>query len=166
MSKTYKYLKDLNISESNMTCVYNTKEKEQDKGRRKRFRKQRKKYGFDERETWSLDYTLLTWLYSHLRMFLDNHGPVDLTFHHFDIPVLEDIPEEEREKVSGYVLHYQREVVKKDVCEEDAIKIAIEYLEKAITGSFSLEHEEELRGDECGRCALRLVAEILPCLWW
>ena len=28
-------------------------------------------YGFDERDTWSLDYTFYCWLYERLRMFLE-----------------------------------------------------------------------------------------------
>lgn len=37
--------------------------------RQKNWKKQRKKYGFDERETWNLDTAFYQWLYPRLRMY-------------------------------------------------------------------------------------------------
>lgn len=39
--------------------------------RNRKWKKERSIYGFDERETWSLDYTFYCWLYERLRMFLE-----------------------------------------------------------------------------------------------
>ena len=51
----HKYLKELGISDD--MCVPNTDYKDTE-GRDERFKKQRKKFGFDERETWAMDFTL------------------------------------------------------------------------------------------------------------
>lgn len=46
---------------------------------------ERRKYGFDSRETWSLDYTFYVWLYEHLMMYKEKaSGVVDLTYHKFE----------------------------------------------------------------------------------
>ena len=41
------------------------------------FEKEREIYGFDSRETWSLDYVFYMWLYERLKMY------IDLNFHKF-----------------------------------------------------------------------------------
>ena len=54
------------------------------KKRKKRLAKQRKKYGFDEVETWSLENTFYYWLYERLKMYMKVADPVvDLNFHKF-----------------------------------------------------------------------------------
>lgn len=70
----HKYLEELGFDP-----LYETKK---DK-RNKKWAKERKKYGFDSRETWNMDITFLAWLYEHLRMYQDV-SIVDLTFHKFD----------------------------------------------------------------------------------
>ena len=37
--------------------------------RQNRWAKQRRNYGFDDRETWNLDHIYIEWLYSHLMMY-------------------------------------------------------------------------------------------------
>ncbi|MBU5669599.1 hypothetical protein KQI68_07070 [Peptoniphilus sp. MSJ-1] len=55
------------------------------KKRRKRFKKQRDKYGFDERETWNLDYLMLELIYERLRMYKDVASEIiNLDFHKID----------------------------------------------------------------------------------
>ncbi len=55
------------------------------KKRKKRLEKQRKKYGFDETETWSLKNTFYYWLYERLKMYMKVADPViDLTCHKFE----------------------------------------------------------------------------------
>lgn len=44
--------------------------------REKRWKKQRKKYGFDERETWGLDEAFYEWLYERLKMYKEIGGKV------------------------------------------------------------------------------------------
>lgn len=55
------------------------------KKRKKRLAKQRKKYGFDEVETWSLKDTFYYWLYERLKMYMKVADPVvNLNFHKFE----------------------------------------------------------------------------------
>ena len=54
-----------------------------DNGRRSRkWKKERKIYGFDNRETWNLDSTFAEWLYSRLMMYKEVNI-VDLTHYKF-----------------------------------------------------------------------------------
>lgn len=49
------------------------------------FEKEREIYGFDNRETWSLDTVFYMWLYERLKMFVEIGGQVvDLNFHKFN----------------------------------------------------------------------------------
>ena len=53
--------------------------------REKRWKKQRKKYGFDERETWGLDEAFYEWLYERLKMYKEIGGRVvNLDYHRFE----------------------------------------------------------------------------------
>ena len=48
----------------------------------KRWEKQRKRYGFDERETYEVYTVYAEWLYSHLMMYRKKaSGVIDLTYH-------------------------------------------------------------------------------------
>ena len=49
-----------------------------------KWREQRRIYGFDERETWSLDTTFMYWLYERLMMFKEVNC-INLDFHKFNI---------------------------------------------------------------------------------
>jgi hypothetical protein len=44
---------------------------------------QRNKYGFDEREIWSVDLTFLCWLYERL-MFYRQHAAFDFNYHQIE----------------------------------------------------------------------------------
>ncbi len=56
-----------------------------DSKRLNKFANERRKYGFDSRETWSLDSTFYYWLYERLMMFKEKASEiVDLTFHKFE----------------------------------------------------------------------------------
>ena len=93
--ESHKYLNELGIS-SEVSWIFNTKEVWDKKKTQKHFINQREKYGFDERETWALNSTLIGWLYSHLKWYV-KHSPVDFTFYSFDVPVLTPIPRKELE---------------------------------------------------------------------
>ena len=67
-----KYLEDLGLRPEDYGVNFSPKN---DK-RRKKWAKQKDKYGFDERETWSLDHYFAEWLYSHLKMYLKEAGKV------------------------------------------------------------------------------------------
>ena len=51
-------------------CIYRPTDLLGDRIERKRWKKQRKEYGFDEREVYTLNYMWHLWLYEHLNMYL------------------------------------------------------------------------------------------------
>lgn len=71
-----KYLNDIGVTNIPETWNPND-ERQQD------WKKERETYGFDERETWNLDYTFFLWLYERAKMFLEIAG-IDLNCHKFD----------------------------------------------------------------------------------
>lgn len=74
-----KYLDDLGIPLQNQhTNFSNNKDR-----RWKRWKKERKVYGFDSRETWNLDKMLVEWIYTHFKMYKEL-TIVNLKFHKFD----------------------------------------------------------------------------------
>lgn len=66
--KIYKDLQKFDKKQIYENLLFNTKEKD-DTSWQEMFMKQREKYGFDERETWNLNYTSILWLYCHLKRF-------------------------------------------------------------------------------------------------
>lgn len=75
----HKYLDDAGIPENHRPWSWCG---EQDP-RAETWAKEREIYGFDSRETWSLDTTFYLWLYEHLQMFKDYSKIVDLGYHTF-----------------------------------------------------------------------------------
>lgn len=71
-----KYLDDIGVD----LCLWS--ELEDDK-RQARWAQEREEYGFDERDTWCMNYAFYCWLYERLKMYLDVNC-VDLTFHKFE----------------------------------------------------------------------------------
>lgn len=54
-------------------------------GRYSEWVEQRKIYGFDETDTWSLDTAFYAWLYEHLRMYVEKASEiVNLEYHKFE----------------------------------------------------------------------------------
>lgn len=140
---SHKYLNKIGIKSTD-TCIFNTEEK--DDSRNKRFKKQRKKYGFDERETWSMDYTLASWIYEHFMLY-KKINCVDLTFHKFDIPKWDDKILDE----------------KVEITQEEGINLVLNNIK------FFLKNEDfdkELEAYERYKYALIIMAEIMPAMWW
>ena len=71
-----KYLDDLGITDRPDTW-------NPDDRRQNQWEEQRKIYGFDERETWSLETAFYLWLYERLKMYLE-YTIVDLDFYKFE----------------------------------------------------------------------------------
>ena len=71
-----KYLDDLGIT--NRLDTWNPND-----SRQSQWEEQRKIYGFDERETWSLETAFYLWLYERLKMYLE-YTIVDLDFYKFE----------------------------------------------------------------------------------
>lgn len=63
---SHKYLKDKNFPK-----YYWGDTLPKNDHRRVQWKKSRKIYGFDERETWNLNDTFLCWLYEHIKMYID-----------------------------------------------------------------------------------------------
>lgn len=71
-----KYLDDICVTERPDTW---NKEDE----RQTQWKEERDVYGFDERETWALDYSFYLWLYERLKRFIDVCC-IDLDYHKFE----------------------------------------------------------------------------------
>lgn len=146
---SHKYLNDIGIK-SNDVCIFNTESI--DKDRQKRFKKQRKKYGFDERETWSMDYTIATWLYSHFKGYKKYTSKIiDLTYHKFDIPRWD----KENNIISDELI---------EVNQKEAINIVIKNIK------FYLKYSDDLDKADIAikkfEYAFRIIGIIAPAMWW
>ena len=114
--KRCKYLDDLNIPITDYGtnfCNQNTD------NRARKWRRQRTKYGFDERETWSIDELFVEWIYTRFKMFKEI-SCVDLTFYKF---------------------HY----IDKEITQEEAIDIILASCEDYLKTSFT---ERKFLSDE------------------
>ncbi len=162
----HKYLNDIGIK-SNDCCVFNTEEI--DNERQEYFIEQRQMYGFDERETWSMDYTFATWLYEHLQAYKEfANEVVDLEFHKFLIPVLYDIPEDKLTYINEdktIVSQYKYEIIEEHT-ELEAIDIMIDYLKKYLIDTFSDDWKEDQIKIEYLQGAIGILKEVIPALWW
>jgi hypothetical protein len=141
-----KYLEEIGISESQTCAPMTTAD---DDSRMPRFIKQREEYGFDERETWALNFTFACWLYEHLRMYLEVGGQmVNLSYHHFDIPVLN---EDNTEAIENHT-------------QEECIALCCQYLENYL----KLENDVDMceSADRNLKAAIKIFAEISPAMWW
>jgi hypothetical protein len=74
----HKYLTNAKVKESEMPWNWRPDDKRQEK-----WKKEREEYGFDERETWSLDYTFRLWFYERLKMYNDINK-IDTNYHNFE----------------------------------------------------------------------------------
>ena len=161
----HKYLNDLRIK-SIEPCIFNTAEK--DAERDGLFAEERENYGFDSRETWSLDYTYATWLYSHLKLFYERaHKVVNLEFYKFSIPVLYEIPTEELEYKNNSPIpeHFFKEIVETKT-QLEAINLMIEYLKNYLELENSADLSADFKKIEYIACATKIFAEVLPAMWW
>jgi len=104
-----------------------------------RFKAQREEWGFDARETFSLDWNFYQWLYERLIVYRDVGGKVvDLTFHKFEWKGVE---------------YTQLEMIDK----------LIEELRWALTGEDAY---KDMEGYERLMEIGRMWAIILPSMWW
>ena len=142
------YLNKIGIS-SKETCVFNTHEKDSKRG--KSFKKERKKHSFDSRETLSLDYTLLTWLYEHILVYLDIADQItDLDYHKIKVDIITGWDEKQNP--------IQEET---ELTERQACWLICEYIKK-----FFKDEDNIFKTVEYEKAALHILAEVAPCLWW
>lgn len=129
-----RYLDELEIPLEQQNTNYCNKNDE----RWEKWKKQRKEYGFDERETWNLDHTFVEWIYTRFKMYKEIGGKiVNLSYHKFQ--------------------YKDREVT-----QEQAIDIIIEACK-----NYLLEIETEdafchILSPEI----YKLLGEIMPAMWW
>lgn len=152
----HKYLNQIGIS-SKEPCIFNTSEF--DMGKMRKYRKERRKYGFDGRETWCLSYTLISWIYSHIRYMQEEAGKIiDWKYHKFNIPVLIDV-------YGPYTPNGKYRYHKVSIEEHNANEIwdiiseyCVVYLKSDI--GFDLCAEEK------AMCVVEIISYIFPILWW
>lgn len=98
MKTRHHYLNNLGIP-SNAITTFGTTAKDSARAMAKYYA-QRKKYGFDVRETYALDITMAGWLYAHLQMYLAASSQrIDHSVKKYDISVLRPLPEGQRRYV-------------------------------------------------------------------
>lgn len=175
MKKLYKDLRKFDEEKIDKVLLFNTKE-EFDKDCKELFKNQRKKYGFDERETWALNYTSILWIYCHLKRFRDWGSMVEM----------EDIDETSHD---NYVIN----IVKKDkngdyiykeiidenhyiILEKESVKlpfgkvidIICEYLEYFI--NYADDNDDDRNKSKIAyslvKEAIKLYGLIIPSLHW
>ena len=110
------------------------------------FEKEREIYGFDSRETWSLDYVFYMWLYERLKMYIEYAGEiVNLDFHKFVY--------KEKE-------YTQRELINMMI---QRLEYYFKFFGKEDSSKSYEEYEEEYEFiKEIGE----IWALVLPAMWW
>jgi len=136
---------------------------------RKKYKKQRKKYGFDGRECYALNYSAAAWLYGHLkRYYKDAKGFIDLTYYEFDIPVLYPSDKKDYREEKPW-----NDTVIENHTQEEGILLCIEYLKEYLTSdnydeNLPIEEINRIEGiaEEKGQCAFHIFSILLPTMWW
>lgn len=137
------------------------------------------------REVSSLDYTSATWLYEHIKVYLDEASEIvdfDADPKRYNIPVLHDLEEIEYYKDNKlFPITTTQEIIEEHT-QLEAIDYIIHYLEYFLTEpdfpvndnhGFDLPLEEamnlvafsEARQYECLRCAFKIYACIIGSMW-
>ena len=154
----HKYLNDLGIS-SDEVSIFNTTDIDK-LGRQDRFYEERNKYGFDSRETWGLYFTAAGWLYSHLKMFLEEASEiVNLDYYKFTVPRLVEITDREDDARCYY------RVEPTEMTQKEAIEMMIDYLEFTIKHCDDMD-ENEVRANEKAASAFETFGIVFPAMWW
>lgn len=74
--RKHKYLDDIGVT--NRPDTWNKND-----ARQKQWKKEREKYGFDERETWNIEFTWHLWLYERLMAYIE-WSDADLDYYEFE----------------------------------------------------------------------------------
>lgn len=131
MGKIYKYLEEL-VDPKDLPQNWNPDDK-----RQKAWKRQREECGFDERETWSLDYTFRLWFYQRLKMY-NEINCIDSNHHKFKFKE-----------------------------EEYTLQECIDYILEAFELSFKNDdwnYKKEM--SEKVYNAYKIIGIIMPYLWW
>lgn len=130
-----KYIQDLGIPKEKMTSNYNVGFD----SRESKWKEDRDIYGFDERETWSLDLSFVEWLYSHLMMYVERCC-VDLEFLEFDF----EGKKYTQKEIINYILLCCKEYLLDDSDDIQEVNRVTHNMQKAII----------------------LFSIIFPAMWW
>lgn len=109
---------------------------------KKEWKKQRKDYGFDSRETWNLNHNFVEWLYSHLKMYKKEASKIiDLTAHKINWD-------------------------EKEITQIEAIDILLKECKFFLINVNGTDLEKEKKAYERMQKATKLWAELFPYMWW
>lgn len=143
--------------------------------------KQKWTHGFATwREVSNLDYTSATWLYEHIKVYMDEASEIvdfDADPKRYNIPVLHDLEEIEYYKDNKlFPITTTQEIIEEHT-QLEAIDYIIHYLEYFLTEpdfptydmpleeSMNLVAFSEARQYECLRCAFKIYACIIGSMW-
>lgn len=134
-----KYLKELGMTTDDIVAPGTTNQPTKD-GLAEKFEKERAEWGYDSRETYSLDQTAAVWLYEHLCIYKDVASEVvDLEYNKYELPtvVVDDgiWAETHIAKFADYI-----STEKKTLTLLEGIELCMSYLKDFL-------HEEELNDD-------------------
>mgnify|MGYP007069856396 CR=1 FL=1 len=135
-----KYFDDLGIKPHKYGVNFTTTDEK--KKRLKKWKKERKLYGFDSRETWNLDTVFAEWLYTRCTMYLEEADKiVNLEYHKVTYKDKEYTQKEAIEKIRKWALYY-------------------------VKNKYSVDSEKEKKAYEKLIKASELWALIVPYMWW
>ena len=135
---SHKYLNDIGVKDESLPWNW-----QEDDKRQAQWKKERTEYGFDQRDTWSLDYTLSLLVYERLKMYKEIASKVIDLNHPMQVHEFEG----------------------KNVLLGDAIDRVILGFEAFITAREENWHPYEKITEEYYKC-WSLLAIIMPRLWW
>ena len=155
INKYNKRLYSVQTNYDDCYCLPNMDYSKLNDSRKDHWKKQRKKYGFAEPETWALDYTASVWLYSHIKMMLDIGGKVV----NFEWDWWDD---KFRAKLKAVGVDTNK-------CHND--KDVFEYICELIEQSDKLDHEKvdldaEDQALKLRQKAFRIFVIMMPRAWW
>lgn len=158
-----KFLSKLGIHGDDV-CVFNTQEIVEDESEKQKYQKQKEIFGFDTRETWSLDYTLTTWLYSHLKAYVEfSKDIIDLEYHKIKIPLLmvKNKTQDDNQEDNQITMKINTKSLI-SVTEKQAIDIICNNLEPYLKDPDTNNPNPFIQR----KYAYLVLAEILNFLWW
>ena len=113
-----------------------------------RYFKQRRKYGFDERETWNLDYTFIEWVYKHCKLYYEVANEIiDLSWS------------------GNNVIYKEKEMTQKEVIER-ILSLCEQYFEAANMNEENWSVEKEDEAEKNLNEVVELWAIVWRNMWW
>lgn len=134
----HKYLEDIGVTANRELWWLDNASYPNDK-RIDQWKKEREVYGFDDRETWELQFAFYFWLYERLMMYVEHAGTiVNLEYHTFE---------------------YEG----KEYNQKQLIDLILERLRFCFSPEFDEYNEKHV---EIVSSIAKLWAIVLPVMWW